>query len=58
MHMLMRMHLMDMEFAAMEAERARAAPVPKGVCPICRRHIGRGIHMHRKVCARDHARHP
>jgi len=24
--------------------------VPKGVCPVCRKHIGRGVHFHAKRC--------
>lgn len=38
------------ETPAQRKERLRTKTAPKGVCPKCGKHIGRGIHRHVKVC--------
>lgn len=35
-------------------EAAGQAMPGKGVCPYCRRYIGRGVALHAKWCARKH----
>ena len=31
----------------------RGQVTPKGVCPYCQKHIGKGIHFHKKACAKN-----
>jgi hypothetical protein len=31
-------------------KRKVVAEVPKGTCPTCGKHIGRGLHFHMKAC--------
>lgn len=48
-----RAYFTDEELAESPAERkARlaAASLPKGTCPQCRVHIGKGVHFHVKHC--------
>jgi hypothetical protein len=36
-----------------EAAPAPAIDPPKGTCPKCGKHIGRGLHFHVKACGHD-----
>lgn len=40
------------ETPAQRKARLQAPATPKGVCPKCNEHIGRGLHMHMKACGK------
>ena len=43
------------DFEPKKADAAKVAPViaPKGCCPKCGKHIGKGIYFHVKACKGD-----
>lgn len=40
----------DWVLVSFEKKMAKEEPLPKGTCPKCREHIGRGLHFHVKAC--------